>query len=85
MFFGIICLFVQHCSHVSLPRQTDYDAEFLELFEEVRAAPPLSPRSFEALWLTPSVDPFPSLHALPWRALKLNLGMQQRDAHCLGF
>jgi hypothetical protein len=45
------------------------------MLEEVRAAPPLSPRSFDALWHTPSVDPFPSLHSLPWRSLKLNLGM----------
>jgi hypothetical protein len=45
-------------------------AQFAEAYEEIQLAPPLSPTTFARLLDTPSFDPYPSLHNLPFRTLK---------------
>jgi hypothetical protein len=51
---------------------------FAEQLAEARAAGALPDAVFGALWSRPSFDPYPSLHALPFRAFKVDFGMCMR-------
>lgn len=49
---------------------------FVDQLAEARAAGALPDAVFAALWTRPSFDPYPSLHALPFRAFKVDFGMR---------